>query len=363
VNYFNWNYGVLTRKFDPSQGLDAWGRQLNVGLHYPRLLFLLPAEVGTRIDGLHERVKRPSYDFQRSAGIFGIDAVIDEDVSATVQYEIETDKISRTQHPGIDGRDSEGMQDKERLRYEEGRIDLHSVRSSANLDWRDDPANPRRGVFLSVGAEIVQSLGGEVTLPDGQREEPFSKFVKASGQASFYLPLARSVLAVSLKGGKVFPLDDRSRTIAPRRFFLGGASSMRGFLDETLIPEDRRQALREQVRQCESALNKTGCSEAAQRARSGEPLASEGGELFTLARAELRVPIAGELEGALFVDAGNLWLDQSQYDPLRLRYAAGAGIRIVTPIGPAAVDLGINLTPDLLLNESQFVPHLSIGLF
>jgi outer membrane protein assembly factor BamA len=85
--------------------------------------------------------------------------------------------------------------------------------------------------------------------------------------------------------------------------------------------------------------------------------------LFTLARAELRIPILSQIETALFLDAGNLWLDQDQFDPLRLRYAAGVGLRVITPIGPAALDFGLNLTPDGRLNESRFVPHFSVGLF
>jgi outer membrane protein assembly factor BamA len=144
---------------------------------------------------------------------------------------------------------------------------------------------------------------------------------------------------------------------------MGGAGTMRGFFDDSLIPEDRRETLHEQIGQCAGAITKTGCSAAADALRNGNTLLSDGGELYTMGRAELRVPLFSPFELAIFLDTGNLWLDRSKYDPFKLRYAGGFGLRAVTPIGPAAIDLGINLDPDRELNESRFVPHFSIGVF
>ena len=82
-----------------------------------------------------------------------------------------------------------------------------------------------------------------------------------------------------------------------------------------------------------------------------------------LARGELRFPIHGDLMGGLFVDAGNLWLDTAAFDPTRLRPATGFGLRYATPVGPVALDLGVNLDRDELLNEDPVALHFSIGLF
>jgi len=260
--------------------------------------------------------------------------------------------------------DLERETDIERLRFDEGLIYLHSVRPTLSLDLRDSPANPHKGFMVSTTVEFVQSLGGAVKQPDGSERTPHSLFIKLTVGASVYIPLfKRAVLAISLKGGKVFPLDAQSETILPKRFFLGGANSMRGFSDDAMIAEDQIQGLHDQVRQCDALINKTGCSAKALAVREGNSLLSEGGEAFTLGRAELRFPIAGQVEGAFFFDTGNLWLDQSQFNFFNLRYAVGAGVRLVTPIGPAAFDLGVNLAPDRILNESVVVPHISIGLF
>jgi len=35
----------------------------------------------------------------------------------------------------------------------------------------------------------------------------------------------------------------------------------------------------------------------------------------------------------------------------------------VTPVGPAALDVGFNLVPDAQLNERLFAVHFTIGLF
>ena len=79
-------------------------------------------------------------------------------------------------------------------------------------------------------------------------------------------------------------------------------------------------------------------------------------------RAELRIPLLGIWQTGVFLDTGNLWVDtDSVFDEFRLRYSAGAGIRIDTPVGPLALDYGINLDPRPWEDVGAF--HFSIGLF
>ncbi|MBI5548183.1 MAG: BamA/TamA family outer membrane protein [Deltaproteobacteria bacterium] len=360
-NYVNLNVPKLALGKPLEDGFNALGRHLNLSLQYPRVLALLPIEAGVRVDLVHEFLNRPSYNFERTAAILGADLAGPHGVSATIAYEIEYDEVLKKSEASTVGL---SRSDIERLRFAPGQIYLHSLRPSVSIDWRDDPANPHRGAHLSATTEFVQSLGGALEAEGGGTREPSSLFIKATAQASGYIPLPRrAVLALSLKGGKVFPLALTSETIMPKRFFLGGANSMRGFFDDGMVAEDQRQGLREKVAQCDAILNKTGCDPKAELVRRGETLLSEGGELFLLGRAEVRFPVYSSLEGAVFFDAGNLWLDQSQFDPLRLRYATGVGLRLVTPIGPLALDGGINLAPDRTLNEAVGVLHFSIGLF
>jgi outer membrane protein assembly factor BamA len=161
----------------------------------------------------------------------------------------------------------------------------------------------------------------------------------------------------------VLPLDRDSQTIGPKRFFLGGASTMRGYGEDELVPQDLRDAYLEQARACAGSLSGAACSEAARQLQGGRALVSEGGESFVLGKAELRVPVRGAAEVGLFTDVGNLWLDPRQATLRGARVNVGAGVRFVTPIGPAALDLGLNVAPDERLRERLWAPHFSIGLF
>lgn len=360
INYFDLSYPVLNGSRAAQNNDKAIGGRLNLALLYPRFLALLPTEVGARLDLVWERIKRPMYWFERRGTVLGMDLAAPRILSASLQYGIERDVIKRdSDDPGS------LFSDVERLRFLEGWVFLHSIRQTVGVDLRDDSTNPHRGLYVGGSAQVAQCLGGSVQR-DGVSQTPFCLFLKATAQASVYVPLPGGiVLALQLKGGGIVPLDaDRlSQTPPSLRFFLGGATSMRGWLEDGLVPEDVREKARGQVTQCAATLNTTGCTDLALKQRSGKPTLSEGGELFTLGRAELRFPVASVLEGALFFDTGNLWLDPRKFQWLKLRYATGVGVRLVTPIGPAALDLAVNLDPDPALNESRFMPQFSIGMF
>jgi outer membrane translocation and assembly module TamA len=187
--------------------------------------------------------------------------------------------------------------------------------------------------------------------------------VKLQAAASTYLPVGATVVALSLRGGRVVPLDDRSRTIIPRRFFLGGATTMRGYAEEEVIPEDLRDPYAAEAAECRRDPASQACGENGRRIAGGLRPISQGGQAFVLGKAELRLKLRGNLEGGLFADVGNLWFDPKLLRLQDLRANVGFGLRFVTPIGPAALDVGMNLSRDDRLNEAMFAPHFTIGLF
>jgi outer membrane translocation and assembly module TamA len=69
------------------------------------------------------------------------------------------------------------------------------------------------------------------------------------------------------------------------------------------------------------------------------------------------------VEGALFVDIGNLWMDPKNFDLMKIRKAAGFGLRFITPIGPIALDFGFNLSPDPAYEEQLWTVHFNVGVF
>jgi outer membrane protein insertion porin family len=178
------------------------------------------------------------------------------------------------------------------------------------------------------------------------------------------VPLWDMVLAVSVQGGQVFPLDPASVTIAPKRFYLGGATTMRGYGENELIPQDQRAQVAAQTERCASVTSGLGCSPQLQQlVRNGVMLPSEGGQASVLFKTELRIPLSQASEIGIFADFGNLWFDTGLVSLGLLRANVGIGFRVITPVGPAAFDIGFNLNPDSALNEPVFAPHFAVGLF
>ncbi|AKU90332.1 Outer membrane protein assembly factor YaeT precursor [Vulgatibacter incomptus] len=347
VNYQVFRDEVLEMPAD--QGIE---RFVDLGLGYPRI-YGLPFELGARLDLIHERDIRPAYGVTRYAVVSGLDWPFSRRAKASLLYEVESNWIERS--PQIDDLyTSLSRADLQRLRFPNGNTLLGSVRPGLVFNLQDDPVSPRSGVFAKVEADFARNLGGDTTVD----------FAKVWGTFTGYIPIAgRTSLALSASGGRVFPLQSSSTTIAPKRFYLGGASTIRGFAEDAVVPEDLRAALRKEIADCQALAFSAGCSQAARFLQEGRDVPSTGGELFVLGRAELRFPIQGNLMGGLFVDAGNLWSDPALADLARLRSAVGAGLRYATPVGPVALDLGINLDPDPVLSEAPFALHFSIGLF
>jgi outer membrane protein assembly complex protein YaeT len=333
----------------------------DLGLRAPGLPDL-PLPAGARADLIGEILHRKAYDLRRVTAVTGLDVGLTSRASFSLQYELEVDRIDKTAPVGF-----LTQADVERLRFDEGVTTLHAVRPSLSIDYRDNSAHPHRGWFAAAALEWARSLGGGDERPlfgvlPGS--DIHTNMVKVSGVASGYVPVGRAtVIALSLRGGRVFPLDGRSRTVIPRRFFLGGATTMRGYGEDELIQQDVRDRVASEARLCAASVTGVGCTERGRRVAGGQRAVSEGGEAFVLGKAELRLRLRGSLEAGLFADVGNLWLDPLAYRLVDLRANVGLGLRFLTPIGPAAVDVGFNVTPDQRLNERLAAPHFTIGLF
>jgi outer membrane protein insertion porin family len=226
------------------------------------------------------------------------------------------------------------------LRVPAGNTTIWAFRLSVSYDDRDSPFLPTRGFFLSASGEIASTL--YVDNPEYE-----SRYLKLQVTGSGYLPLGRGVvLAGQLRVGRIMHLGGSTFTFPNRAFFLGGVDTMRGYFQDSLMPQDVADRVFPETGERE-ALNSV--------VRSGDA--------FVLLRGELRFPIYGQLGGALFADVGNLWRDANNM-ALKLRPTVGAGIRINTPVGPIALDYGIVVLRRLAkLDEPFGTLHFSIGLF
>lgn len=229
------------------------------------------------------------------------------------------------------------------LRVPEGASTIVSPGFTANLDLRDNPFNSTSGFFAAVSAHYAQTLSSEDQV---DLAEPFrSHFIKIAVTASAYIPLPRDfVLAGQLQIGRVFHLEDDSRTYPNRAFYLGGVESLRGYQRDGLIPQD----VAEQV---------------ARDPNLDARDVSRSGDAYVAMRLELRFPLVGPLHGGAFFEAGNLWSDPSLiFDDFGLRPNAGIGLRLTTPI-VVAIDYGFLLVRREALAEPVGALHFYVGLF
>jgi len=159
----------------------------------------------------------------------------------------------------------------------------------------------------------------------------------ATAEGRHYFSVGRTlVLANRLRLGTIDPLGDQHSIPFYKRYFLGGSSSIRGW----------------------------GRFEVSPISGFGLPI---GGNTMVEGSSEVRTPLWGKFGAVAFVDYGNVWSRPGHFNPTDLRYAAGPGLRYLTPIGPARVDVGYQLNPidNLRVNgepqRRQWRVHFSIG--
>jgi len=197
-------------------------------------------------------------------------------------------------------------------------------------DGRDDPFAPTRGVFDTArfryappGISTVQF--GKLNLQHSQAYPLFS-WLSLIGTA-------RLGYGAAFSGAEVLPIRER--------YFVGGATTVRGYAENSIGPTDVNGAVL-------------------------------GGDTAMIFNFEARVPIWRELSGAGFVDVGGLFLTQcgasceqangvfdNTFDWRNFRKGAGPGLRFMTPVGPISLDYGFKI--DRRSGESLGEFHFSIS--
>ncbi|MCJ7682647.1 MAG: BamA/TamA family outer membrane protein, partial [Candidatus Aminicenantes bacterium] len=117
--------------------------------------------------------------------------------------------------------------------------------------------------------------------------------------------------------------------IPSRRFFTGGGNSIRGFRRDLVGPID--------------------------------PFFNDavGGEALFVMNQELRVPLFKWMDGVVFYDTGNVYLNLEDFSLRQLRHGAGFGLRLNTPVAFLRLDYGFNLFPKE--GEARSVFYFTIG--
>jgi outer membrane protein assembly factor BamA len=150
-----------------------------------------------------------------------------------------------------------------------------------------------RGGLETAGNFLDLVVGNSKTdAPDEILGIPFSQYLKVDHDFRQYFPLRKGMLAGRLFFGTGFPYGNAEVMPYIKQYFIGGASSVRAFRIRTLGPGS-----------FESKIDTDGSN-----------FVDQTGDIKLEMNLEYRFGIFSYLKGALFVDAGNVWLIRGDAD-------------------------------------------------
>jgi outer membrane protein assembly factor BamA len=315
-------------------------RRNSVSLRFPEIG--LGPKVELAVDGIDVRDNQRDFGLGREAVVPTLSYRPARSVTLQGATSVEVNDVTLFDEGGVAAAIKRNPALANLLRVPDGRTLALAQRASVSWDRRDNALSATRGTFVTTGVEHVSAL------PLDPQTVLKSEFLRLTTRGAGYVPLTEGgmALAISMAVGYNLQLTSDSVTYPDRLFFLGGVSTVRGFQLDSVVPEDvARQLLDGHI-----GIDDVGV---------------RGGNLYVNPRVELRLPLNDTFSVGLFLDTGNVWSEpesiESVSDLLALRYAAGTGLRASTPIGPVALDGGINLVRREW--EDVGAIHFSIGLF
>lgn len=219
------------------------------------------------------------------------------------------------------------------LEQEEGLTIISSPHQKLTFDSRDNAGYPTEGIYSFIELEqSLSALGADVDFYKTYFH--FASFHSIGKHKYSPLPI---VWAWNLKLGVVTPFGDTDEIPIQKKFFSGGATSVRSFQEQQLPPLDG----------------------------DDNPV---GGEGVFVASSELRFPIYESLGISVFADTGQVIPKVRRlkdYRLSKLEYAIGAGIWYNSFLGPIRFDFAFNPDPEenplTGKEEDRFAWFISIG--
>jgi len=189
--------------------------------------------------------------------------------------------------------------------------------------------------MLDLSANLTGLISGADVKAGNQKTilgVPYSQYIKTEHDFRFYHKLTdKSQLAARFIGGGAYPYGNSEYMPFSKQFFVGGSNSIRAFRARTLGPGsyDPRSE------------------------KNSSFFHDQAGDIKLEMNLEYRANIAGFLNGAVFVDAGNVWLFNEDSSKPGGRFSkeflseiavgAGVGLRFDFSILILRTDLAIPL--------------------
>lgn len=173
------------------------------------------------------------------------------------------------------------MRDDQVLEYEERKYKTHSFYFNGNLQVAGNTINGLQKAFNRESGEIIGS--------------PYSQFVRADVDFRYYLQFnLRSKLASRLVVGTGYAYGNSSTMPYIKQFSIGGSNSIRAFPARSIGPGTFD--IREQLDQPSGGEN------------TAPVFIDQRADIKLESNVEYRFDIIKSFKGAVFVDAGNIWL-------------------------------------------------------
>jgi len=221
-----------------------------------------------------------------------------------------------------------------------------------NVTYNNQEPNRIHSFYLNGNIDISGNVAGLVVpKSDSGRTilgNPFAQYIRLGGDVRHYWQLSKGNTWVNrFFAGYGIPYGNSSTLPFVKQYFTGGSSSLRGFRARTLGPGSFRDT-------------------------TSRYLANEAGDIKLEFNSELRMHLVSVLNAAVFVDAGNIWLQKK--NPNReggqftshflkdIAVDAGVGLRVDASIVVVRLDLAFPLRkPWLPENERWVINDIRFG--
>jgi len=232
---------------------------------------------------------QPGFDISRYGGLLTFYRQLWDNGHLSLRYRYEDQKLRKVETL---------------KRPDDTEPNIRSITLGFANDTRDNLFNPGRGWFIDIRYELA---GAFLRGSDA--------FNRAVLNVRWFKTLTRgTVLATSLETGWIDIFGPSGGIPINELFYTGGPNSLRGFEYRKVGPLDS----------------------------GGAPV---GGQFKLIWNLEIRQAVWRWVGVGAFLDVGNVWSRIRDYRFDGIRYAAGPGIRLNTPIGIVRFDAGFNPDP------------------